>query len=143
MEPLNRPGESSKLIYEIGDHIKGTEFLKKLRHLIYQNLKFKGKNFHFFGYCCDRFQIQVRNKSRCDFQTFQCGFHCEIDTGCGPALAFVICSHEKNICSPCRIKATKDMHQTSSSSSTSSPNIIIIIIIVNIITKHHHHRRLH
>ena len=68
MEPLNRPGESSKLIYEIGDHIKGTEFLKKLRHLIYQNLKFKGKNFHFFDYCCDRFQIQVRNKSRCDFQ---------------------------------------------------------------------------
>ena len=111
MEPLNRPGESSKLIYEIGDHIKGTEFLKKLRHLIYQNLKFKGKNFHFFDYCCDRFQIQVRNKSRCDFQTFQCGFHCEIDTGWGSALAFVICSHEKNICFCLGwMKATTDIY---------------------------------
>ena len=36
MEPLNRPAESSKLIYEIIS--KGRNFSKKLRHLIYQNL---------------------------------------------------------------------------------------------------------
>ena len=36
MEPLNRPAESSKLIYEIIS--KGRNFSKKLRHLIYQTL---------------------------------------------------------------------------------------------------------
>ena len=42
---------------------------------------------------------------------FRCGFYPEIDTGWGPALAFVICSHEKNICFCLGwMKATTDIY---------------------------------